>query len=95
MRPVARELTPVERAVNNTLASGSADAARTLKAMAEAAGWNVTLPFGTDRDMLADHNSRRNVFGHIFDALSLTPAGRAALTEALIVPQFTEESEDE
>ena len=81
-----RELTPAERAITNTLANGSADAAVTLRTLAVSTGWNVAAPPGSSEAVLLDHNARRSIFGRIFEVLSLTPAGRQALTEALIMP---------
>lgn len=63
-----------------------------LRDLAQQCGFMASLPIGASVEMLRDHNTRRAVFGHLYEILSHSVAGRDAIQWA-IQPQDEEGSE--
>jgi len=81
------ELTRAYEAVFST-----AYGAMVLRDLAQQCGFMASLPIGASVEMLRDHNTRRAVFGHLYEILSHSVAGRDAIQWA-IKPQDEEGSD--
>lgn len=63
-----------------------------LRDLAQQCGFMAALPVSAPTEMIRDHNTRRAVFGHIYEILSHSVAGRDAIQWA-IKPQDEEGSD--